>query len=218
MVSVLLAVIVMNPANDYIEEIKSKGFTLIRKGGYQVLSKLLSELGKVIQQKDIFIKRNFSKLASSTYEMPLHTDHSTVDFIAWHCIEQTDNGGESLLSDISIAFNQLNQYQKELLMKVDIKNSKLFEGDLEFYPLVKIDGNTPSFYFLPWLAKEDESEEVKNALKELEKKLIENLVTLLLNKDDILVVDNKRILHGRNAILGSKNRFLKRYWIKKIAK
>jgi alpha-ketoglutarate-dependent taurine dioxygenase len=40
---------------------------------------------------------------------------------------------------------------------------------------------------------------------------------LLLQKDDALIIDNRRILHGRTAITGSKDRFLKRYWIEKKA-
>lgn len=198
----------------YIEDIESKGFCYIQKGGEFFLRELVDKLGYVIQEKNILVEEKYRKWSTSTKAMPLHTDHSRVDFVAWHCIEQTDKGGETLLSDASIVFNQLSPNHKEILKKVELKNVQLFEKDLPFNPLMLIEENKTKFYFVPWLIKENESKEVEDALNELHTKLKENMVTLRLEKEDLLIIDNTRILHGRNPITGLTDRLLKRYWIK----
>jgi alpha-ketoglutarate-dependent taurine dioxygenase len=38
-------------------------------------------------------------------------------------------------------------------------------------------------------------------------------VRLNLKDKDILIVDNHRVFHGRTPIEGSKDRFLKRFWL-----
>jgi len=65
---------------------------------------------------------------------------------------------------------------------------------------------------------ENESKEniefVSNFAKQLQRQSME----FLLEKDDVLVIDNKRMLHGRTVIGDPPIRTLKRYWIKSTLK
>jgi len=40
-------------------------------------------------------------------------------------------------------------------------------------------------------------------------------INITLQPDDILIINNRRMCHGRTEIRGTKNRHLKRYWISK---
>jgi hypothetical protein len=93
---------------------------------------------------------------------------------------------------------------------------KIFEDDAdEMYPFVIEKNNQRAFYYSFWFAKEKMSDVQKTILKKYQQFTNETeFVTLKMNPTDILIIDNHRILHGRTAIEGSKNRFLKRYWIK----
>lgn len=199
--------------SNFKEDISINGYCRIQNGGEFALQEIINELGRVIQEKDIVIEDNPRKWATSTKRMPLHTDHSKADFVAWHCIEQTDSGGETLLSDISIAYNQLTPSQQKLLLNIQLKNVQLFTDDLPLHPFRTAKKSRVAFYYVPWLVQDSESEEVKIILNELNAKVKENATTLLLHKGDVLVIDNKRMLHGRNSIDGTTDRLLKRYWI-----
>jgi hypothetical protein len=196
------------------KHLEINGYCVIKDGGLSAINLVSQALGEIIQQKDISIEDEPKKWVNSSKEMPFHTDHSSADFVAWHCIEQTDIGGESLLSDISVAFSLLSDLQKELLKKIQIKNVQLFDGDLEFHPLINIKDEHVEFYFVPWLVQDDICDDTQNALKEIESTLQSMAIKILLAKGDVLVINNKKLVHGRDALLGSPNRFLKRYWIK----
>ena len=96
---------------------------------------------------------------------------------------------------------------------------KVFEDDEDTYPFVIEENGKRAFYYSFWLAKDNVNERQRDLIRKYQKLTNETEhVKLKINPTDILIIDNHRILHGRTAIEGSKNRFLKRFWIKSFHK
>lgn len=173
-----------------------------------------NELGEIIFTTDVVVKPDSKSMVTSARKLNLHSDHPKANYICWYCFEQTDEGGETLLLDAQKAFNKLSEQDKKSLHNLYLKEHKVFSDDKDFYPLVKTISDGLKFYFSFWLLNEADRENpaLQNFIKTLENCAV---TQLKLAKNDILIVDNDRILHGRTSIAGSKNRHLRRFWISK---
>lgn len=200
--------------SELLHALNLNGYHLIKNGGTQAIHSITQCLGEVIQQKDICIEEDSTKRTNSNKRMRLHTDHPNADFVAWHCIEPSDNGGESRVSDLSIILDELDDNEKNILKETHLKNVQLFDTCKETHPIVEIQDGKLRLYFVPWFVLEPTDETVKNLISKIEDKAVGREIKFSLQKGDVLVLNNKRILHGRTEIVGSQNRLLKRYWIK----
>jgi alpha-ketoglutarate-dependent taurine dioxygenase len=205
----------MNTVQEIRQELREKGFIWIKKGGDHYFESITKELGEVLLVTDVKVNLKSRALVTSERGLDFHTDHHKAHFIAWYCVEQTDQGGESILQDANKIFELLSEAEQKELKKVNLLEHKIFEDDEETHPFVIERANRREFYYSFWLAKEKISEEQKEILKKYQKLTHETeFVKIKMNPTDILIIDNHRVLHGRTAIEGSKNRFLKRFWIK----
>ncbi len=81
-------------------------------------------------------------------------------------------------------------------------------------PLVELENGKPKFYYSFWLLKEKMGLEERTAGKRFQQLIQETApIKIKLQPSDFLIVDNRRILHGRTEIKGSQKRLLKRFWI-----
>lgn len=194
------------------EELNSKGFVHLLNQTEEQLQKHLGELGEIIFTTDVKVKPNSRPLVTSERALDFHTDHHKAKYIAWHCHQQTDKGGESILLDAEKIYSQLSVDDQKSLEQIHLFEHKIFPDDKESNPLVSVSDRQKKFYYSFWLVSDNDKQ--NPALQEFQR-LIKSAdpVKLTLQKSDILIVDNHRIFHGRTAIEGSKDRYLKRYWI-----
>lgn len=205
----------METIQEIRQELEEAGFIWIKNGGKDYFERITHELGEVIFVTDVKVNPESRALVTSEKGLDFHTDHHKANFIAWYCIEQTDKGGESILQDANKVFELLSQEEQEELKKIRLFEHKVFEGDEDTYPFVIENNGKREFYYSFWLAKETTNDKQKEIIKKYQKLTNETeYIKLKINPTDILIIDNHRILHGRTAIEGSKNRFLKRFWIK----
>lgn len=205
-------------AEDFRENVmrnlKEHGYYVIANGGDKLVNDVIRCLGEVIQEKDITISDKPGKLASSTEAMPLHTDHYRADYIVWRCVQPAEEGGLTLLSDMRSAYNHLTDEQKTSLGKMSFETVFKIDNDLDYHPVVSQVRQLSHFYFVPFRKLENENETNRKIINELVDILNKQAIRFLLNKECVLIVDNKRMLHGRTAIEGEVKRLLKRYLIK----
>jgi alpha-ketoglutarate-dependent taurine dioxygenase len=192
--------------------ITTKGWIHLTHQSEQELKDVLSSLGEVIFTTDVVIKPESKSLVTSAHGLHLHTDHPKAEYIAWHCIKQSDEGGDTILLDVEKLYNQLNEEEQRFLQSIDLYEHKVFAGDKDFYPMVSIEEGKPKFYFSFWLVREGDKE--NPALKHFQKLISQSEpIRINLKPGDMLIVDNRRVLHGRTPIAGTQDRHLQRYWI-----
>lgn len=195
------------------DQLSRDGWILVRGGGPAAFESLPGMLdGAVIHRTDVAIRPGRA-LITSDRELELHTDHHRADWIAWHCIRQTTEGGETRLADAEVAFASLTLAERALLMNLRLFEHSVFAGDASTHPVVELVGPRLRFYCSFWF--EGELDQATNAALDAFRSACRSatVANLRLLPGDVLVVDNRRILHGRSAITGSRDRHLIRHWL-----
>lgn len=177
------------------------------------LQELLHLLGDVIYTTDVIVKPESKGMVTSAKGLDFHTDHHKAKYVVWYCYRQTSAGGDSILMDADAIFQKLSDQHKDDLKRIELFEHKIFPDDHESYPFVAIDEKGERrFYYSFWLVKaEDKANPAMLAFQQLLRQT--EPVRLNLKEGDILVVDNHRIFHGRTPIDGTKDRYLKRFWL-----
>jgi pyridoxine 5'-phosphate synthase PdxJ len=199
--------------NNIPKELFDNGFLHLTGQTEEQLNDLINSLGQVIFITDVIVKPESKGLVTSARGLDFHTDHHKAKYIVWYCYKQTDLGGDSILIDAEKIYQQLSEEYKQQLKTIELFEHKIFPDDKDSYPLVTTDENGKrKFYYSFWLVKDEDKQnpamlEFQRLIKQAEP------VKIRLKERDILVVDNHRIFHGRTPIEGSKDRFLKRFWL-----
>lgn len=195
--------------------IEEKGFLHIKFPQSRNVQNILTSLGEVIQQTEVRENPKSTRLLASSHEMGLHTDHHAAKYIAWFCNSQASSGGRSILLDTQKVFLQFSEHSISLLQEVTVKTHQVFYSDKLSIPLLTIQENAHSVYYAQWLVNNPGTEQHQKALARFEEEIMAvNPIQLLLSEGDMLIIDNHRMLHGREAFPEKSNRWLTRYWIK----
>lgn len=193
-----------------MDDLTEKGFCYIQNKTEEELKEILSQLGNVINETDVIANSESKSLVTSDKYLDFHTDNHLAKYILWHCKKQAEQGGQSMLCDAEKVFTQLTEEEKLALSKIHVYEHKMFPENRNSNPIVREVGGQRRFYYSFWLAREKYRE-----LPVFKKwrDLIQNTTheKIRLEENDILVIDNHRIFHGRTEIIGERN--LKRYWL-----
>lgn len=191
-------------------ELNENGYCHIPNQNQNKLNLILKQLGNIINETDVIANPESKSLVTSDKFLDLHTDNHLAKYIIWFCHKQADKGGHSILCDAEAVYSKLNGTEREQLSKIHVYEHKLYPENRNSNPIVReIDGKR-KFYYSFWLAREKYRElPVFKKWRELIQQA--EHTKLRLEKDDILIIDNHRIFHGRTEIKG--DRFLKRYWL-----
>lgn len=196
-----------------IETLKEFGWVHLSNQTEEELNELLEYLGNVIFTTDVAVKPESKAMITSARALDFHTDHHKANFIVWYCYKQTDLGGDSILIDAEKIFQQLSYEHQEQLKTINLFEHKIFPDDKESYPFVATDTTGEyRFYYSFWLVKNEDKQ--NPAMLEFQRLIkLTQPFKINLKEGDILIVNNHRVFHGRTAIEGSKDRFLKRFWV-----
>lgn len=197
------------------EAVRRHGFACVRGIEPRQLDGLLSPFGRVLHVEEVVVRPDSRALVTSRRALPPHTDHHRAAYIAWHCIRQTDQGGDSVLVDARAVWARLTDTHRAALTRVMLFEHSIFPGDDSTHPMVtlNLDG-TPRFYYSYWLADRELTPEQKEAFDAFSEEVGAGpTVQLRLEPGDLLAIDNRRMLHGRTAIEGRPTRWLRRYWL-----
>lgn len=189
------------------------GWMHLPGAGVAGLNHLIGELGVAVLNTTKVVVGEGRALVNSDRAIDFHTDHHRAELVAWHCLAQTSRGGHTRLSDGEAAFASLSREHRERLARVHVFEHSVFQGDAGTHPVVELREGRPRLYCSFWFeAPPDPADNA--ALTALHGAVARHEVAnFRLAPGDVLVVDNRRILHARTAITGSRNRHLIRHWL-----
>lgn len=203
--------------NEYYDTLQNKGFCRINIANYECFRDLCSDIGEVVQKTEVKINPLSRALVTSDRALDFHTDHHAVDYIAWFCHKQSNKGGETLLLDTKPLLENLTEHEISELRSIYLYEHKVFEGDEKKTPLLRKNcDNFFDIYYSFWLL--DDRDKENPVLRKFYKSLANGCaIKIKLKPCEALIIDNRRVLHGRTAIEGNKDRHLTRYWIKRYS-
>ncbi len=189
----------------------AKGWTVLRPQAREALIEHLTQLGLVVQTTEITPKANAKAALATDKEMQLHTDHPRARWISWECVRQSSEGGFSLLKDTKPALDSLTPAERHELRELSIRTHVVFHDDAGAYPVLRNDGDGADWvYFTPWMTDGHSSPAFRKFIQALEATPTQSV---RLHPGESLLIDNGRMLHGRSALGGDKDRLLIRRWI-----
>jgi hypothetical protein len=201
------------------ESLKSKisqtGFIHLKWSEYKSTENILNQFGEIIQQTEIRENPKSTRLLASNKPMGFHTDHYSAKYIAWFCNSQSSIGGASLLIDASYVMAAMTPSAVLQLQRVLVRTHQVFYTDKLSLPMLTFEDGSPSVYYAKWLVNNPYDIKAHKALGHFEE-LIEYTepIKVMLSEGDILIIDNHRMLHGRDGFPEKSNRWLTRYWLK----
>jgi alpha-ketoglutarate-dependent taurine dioxygenase len=189
----------------------TKGWTILQPQAREALLVELAQLGPVIQTTEITPRANAKAALATDKEMQLHTDHPRARWISWECVRQSSEGGYSLLKDTKPALDALTTAEREELRALSIRTHVVFSDDTGAYPVLRNDRDGSDWvYFTPWMTDGQRSLAFQKFIQALE---ATPTLSVRLYPGESLLIDNGRMLHGRSALGGDKDRLLIRRWI-----
>ncbi len=196
-------------------EIADKGYSHLKFPDLKNPEEIISSLGQVIQQTEIKENPKSTRLLASNQGMHFHTDHYAAKYIAWFCNSQSATGGRSLLLDTKNILKHFSESTSALLQEVTVKTHRVFYTDKLSLPLLSLNEDETKVYYAQWLVNIPDSVKHQKALSKFEEEVKSaEPIKLLLSEGDLLIIDNHRMLHGREAFPQHSDRWLTRYWIK----
>lgn len=196
-------------------EITLNGFVHIAYPKSKNVGKIISSLGQVLLQTEIKENPKSTRLLASNQGMSFHTDHNTANYVAWFCNNQSFIGGQSLLIDTSKILQSFSESSLLMLREIYVNTHQVFYNDKLTFPLLSSHDNATVVYYAPWLVYSPSSIKHRKALQKFEEEIKSATpIKILLSEGDLLIIDNHRMLHGREGFPANSSRWLTRYWLK----
>ncbi len=179
---------------------------------------LMAELGEPVGQETIAIREGAHAYVARPGSVPLHTDHPAVDYVAWWCESQDEVDGASHLLDARPVVDALPSFRRAELHSVHLLCPPLEGGPpTQREPVLRDHRGTTAVFCSPWLRSVEV--ERQGCLDEFRTRISvaarRYTRSIRLRAGEALVIDNRRILHGRGAIDPASPRRLQRVWLRR---
>jgi hypothetical protein len=154
--------------------------------------------------------------------LALHTDRPTAAVLAWYCVAQDDLGGETILLDTSDLAEQLSPNELTALRGVYVSYALPQPGSpgeqVFRHPLLSGAGTRYELYYVPWNVAGPASAAEGRALEAFADYVRQaqerRAIRIRLQPGESLFIDNRRMLHGRDALPEGSKRHLVRLYIR----
>jgi len=220
-------------------ELEAKGYCHIQQPvSKDYFMEVMAQWGAIRSETELFVspemaarqqrQRNpkSNSARPSVYQshaIPLHTDRPDERIIGWYCCEQDKEDGAIRMLDMQSVLNRLAPDILTGLRAVKLHFIRKAKGQetLVEEPLLRLCGDTFEVYYASWFLLNEYPAAQQAALEALQESIrqweAEALVTVRLQPGEALIINNKRMLHGRGAIGLNRKRQLLRVGVQQVA-
>jgi hypothetical protein len=201
--------------------VRERGFFHVREAlspdDYCALS---TALGEIVGKERIALRPGAHAYVAKPGPVPLHTDQPEVEIIGWQCERQDAEDGSSVLFDTRPFLERLDAELHAALHDVHLMTPPLAGGPPTMrWPVLRRTSDGEALFCSPWLRSASPAASHVRALEHFREQLslaIKRAPTRIrLAHGEMLLVDNRRVLHGRGAIAPTSRRALQRVWIRR---
>jgi hypothetical protein len=155
-------------------------------------------------------------------ELTLHTDRPSAHWIGWYCVCQDESGGATLLADTQDLADRFTADELDHLSRIhvdyNVRDPRSGREQMCPWPLLKHESGALKLYYVPWLVRRDELDESGLRLLDafacyVAEKREHATTSVRLEERQSLFIDNRRLLHGRVALVPGSPRHLIRLYI-----
>jgi hypothetical protein len=154
--------------------------------------------------------------------MDFHTDRPSIDILAWRCVEQDAEGGESRWLDLRDMGEAFRPEEVDALGRIEVGYA-VPDGakglEVRYHPLAERGPDGPLVYWAPWRLRPPEDEALVQLLGRfvayVRSKEASGPRALRLSRGECLFLENRRTLHGRASLPPDSRRHLVRLYIRR---
>lgn len=175
-------------------------------------------LGSVVRKDDIKLYITERNLHSPR-ALEFHTDSAEADLITWYCIQTGETPQPTSFLDVAPILKEFTEDELDMFTQAFMK-CPTRDGTNQF-PLKSLltkSQDSYQLFYTPWYFIKHEDEEIEKLIARFKTCVREHSVNkfdIALKEGETIIIDNKRIFHGRGELKADTSRFLRRTWIKK---
>jgi hypothetical protein len=155
--------------------------------------------------------------------LAMHTDRPTAAILAWYCLAQDERVGATILLDTSDLAEHLSPDELTALRGVQVSYALRQPGapgeQVLQHPLLAGAGPRYEICYMPWTVSEPSSVDGGRALEKFADYVRQGqerrAIPIRLEPGESLFIDNRRMLHGRDALPEDSKRHMVRLYIRK---
>lgn len=178
-------------------------------------TRICSDLGPIIFKTEVRVESRATSYFRRKDMLPYHTDSPMARLVAWLCLAQQETGGDMRLKDTKPIFDAASPLQVDALRQAKARFPKV-RGMHSAGNLPVLAGDSQQGWrlnYAPWLLDEETlAPDGAPLVEKLDEFPDSASVAVTLRPGSLLVIDNRRMLHGRDALQGEE-RVLLRFWI-----
>ena len=203
--------------------IMERGYLITTATSIEDYKNLCQAIGTPKQYADVHIDPSKKEYKYSSDSIPFHTDNPTMDILGFYSVFPENDGGDNLLLDSRPLLNQLTPEERKALINYSMK---LPNSCGTLHPLLNEQEN--HIFYLPFFWQKEINTFLSSGNTEINATpltyqamakfhtLVEkafstkSYITISLKIGDVLFLNNKIFLHGRQSIPRNSKRYLVR--------
>ncbi|ASQ47052.1 TauD/TfdA family dioxygenase [Legionella clemsonensis] len=217
--------------------VDNNGFAIVQlnnKSLRSLLKTLAFYLGPPMKDSGVYKKyiakvqaaKNGKFYVNSNMSQPLHTDEGYTNifprYASLYCLQQSNQGGISTIVPVETLLNALyNKFGNQVakLFQADALSITTKAGTSNKQILFTLDNGSIGMSYSPFVLNWRATAPISDMIIFINEFIHDpsNQHRIALQKDQLLVMDNCRIFHGRTEFNSQDNRLLLRFWNKRIA-
>ena len=201
-----------------VSELAQRGYVhLTERFDRLRMFELADELGSIVEEERIELRPGARAYVAKPGPVPLHTDHPQVTHVIWLCERQDPSVGASKLLDTRPVVESLTDEERRELRSVRLACPPLAGGPPSLsFPVLVAGEQHDALFCSPWLQSVVPNQQpALDAFRgRLSSQAQQDAFDVCMQPGDVLIVDNRRMLHGRDAIPERSPRRLYRVWVR----
>lgn len=200
-----------------LEIVRTEGFALVASPSDADFVALAGALGTIVDDTPVRVVPGKRTYLARPDPIPFHTDHPIADLVAWRCEAQDARCGASLIVDGRTVVGELDGNVCADLERLLLPAMVRLGDDPLPTPILSGEKREPRLFYAPWLEPAGKPLGGRQALgvfRETLRRAEGRARSIRLEPGQALVVDNRRMLHGRGPLLSDSARRLRRLWLR----
>ncbi|CAN7571888.1 TauD/TfdA family dioxygenase [Pararhizobium sp. LjRoot235] len=194
-------------------QLKSKGWVHLKEAGGEVFENLTSNLAHKLYDSDVKLDPRFTHRVTKPEAIPYHCDSPRARYIAWLCLNSGKSPVPLKLVDAHGVAQLLPDEAVRRLALTRLGFNCRVHNHLCSMPVLSSPelADDTLVFFNPWNIPKNLTGEHRDALRSFEERLNQaDHAEIDFSVGDILIVNNHRVVHGRDALKGDTDRHLLR--------
>jgi gamma-butyrobetaine dioxygenase len=189
---------------------------------YEAFSQVGTILGPIVNVMDVAIKPDSPKFVYSHQAVPLHNDHPQAGVVAWYCHEQDAQDGTQILVDGWRVLDEVEAAMPGATRILEGVTAQIM-GFCITRPLVMPLAGATSLFVMPHTWRSTAAYHADSTARMAMETYLQTMeahrrdparhMAIRLRPGQSLWVDNRRMLHGRDAIDPASSRQLQRIYV-----